>query len=246
MLAHPLAARGFIWTLDRLGGIGFHAFMVLRVRYTDEVCEATIDDGMDQLVLLGAGFDTTSWRRAGTPVRIYEVDAPATLEYKRTISERLLPARYNDKTVWVPCNFEHDALRERLLANGLDPTRPSLFVWIGVSLYLTRHAIDTTLADLAALCAPESCLIFDYIDADVINRDTRCKGARRVARTAALRGEPFRTGFTATDVDVLLAAHGFESREHVRVPALLQRYALPHVSRLVGNGWQDITTAQRI
>jgi hypothetical protein len=66
-----------------------------------------------------------------------------------------------------------------------------------------------------------------------------------VARTTALRGEPYRTGVTSTEVDTLLANYGFECHEHMRTPALLRRYAPGHVSRLVGNDWQAITTAQR-
>jgi len=54
------------------------------------------------------------------------------------------------------------------------------------------------------------------------------------------------TGFTPTDVDALLAAHGFECHEHMRTPALLERYAPTQVRSLVGNDWQAITTAQRI
>jgi hypothetical protein len=61
-----------------------------------------------------------------------------------------------------------------------------------------------------------------------------------------LRGEPCRSGFTSTDIDVLLAAQGFNCHEHQRTPKLLQRYAPAHVSRPAGNDWQTITTAPRI
>jgi methyltransferase (TIGR00027 family) len=245
MVSHPLAARALTGTLDHLFP-GLQAFTVLRVRYVDDIYRAAINDGIDQLVLLGAGFDTTSLRWQETSVTIFEVDAPSTLKDKRVISEELLRGGEGSQVTWVPCDFEHDALRERLLSSGFDPTRPSLVVWIEVSLYLTPDAITTTLADLATLCAPRSQLVFDYIDANVITGKTRWKGARRAARAVALRGEPYRSGFTSTDVGSLLAAHGFECHEHVRTPELLQRYAPAHVSRPAGNDWQAITTAQRI
>jgi methyltransferase (TIGR00027 family) len=245
VLTHRLAARAFIQVLDRLWG-GSYAHVVLRARYTDDVCAAATTDGIDQFVLLGAGFDTTGLRTTGAPITIFEVDTPPTQQHKRTVYERLLPAPRNCQTVWVPCDFESDPLRERLLANGYDPTRPGLINWLGVIPYLTRHAIDTTLADLAALCAPSSRLVLDYIDADVPTGHTRWKSARRQARTVALGGEPYRTGFAATDLNALLAAHGFECREHTRIPALLQRYDPAHVSRLAGDDWLAIATAQRI
>lgn len=245
VLTHPLAARAFIG-MQELMVPGLQAFTVLRVRYVDDVYRAAINDGIDQLVLLGAGFDTTSLRWGGAAVTIFEVDAPSTLKDKRAVSEHLLPNGDDRQVIWVPCDFEHDALRERLASSGFDPTRPSVIAWIGVSLYLTRDALATTLADLAVLCAPGSRLIVDYIDADVVTGEIRCKGARRAARAVALRGEPYRTGFTWTDADALLVAHGFECREQARTPALLQRYAPAHVRRPVGNDWQTIMTAQRI
>ena len=249
-MIHPLAARSFIGLLNYVFGAGGHIFTMLRVRYTDDVCEAAINDGLDQLVLLGAGFDTTTLRSAAhAAVRTFEVDAPTTQADKRAVVERLRFTGGNDQTVWVPCDFEHDALREKLLANGFDPTRRSLITWIGVTGYLTQHAIDATLADLAMVCAPGSLLVFDYIDADVITGDNRGPlGPRRWARArgaAARRGEPLRTGFTATDADALLASHGFQCGEHMRAPELLQRYAPTHVRRPSINGRLAITTAQR-
>lgn len=87
-LIHPLAARAFIGLLNYAFGAGGHIFTVLRVRYTDDVCEAAINDGVDQLVLLGAGFDTTTLRSpAHTLVKTFEVDAPTTQADKRAVVE---------------------------------------------------------------------------------------------------------------------------------------------------------------
>jgi len=44
------------------------------------------------------------------------------------------------------------------------------------------------------------------------------KGARRAARAVALHGEPNRSGFTSSDIDVLLAAQGLICHEHARTP----------------------------
>jgi methyltransferase (TIGR00027 family) len=241
MVANRLTADAAIRLFDHLWG-GLHAHIVLRVRYVDDICRAAISDGIDQLVLLGAGFDTTSLRSAGAPVTVFEVDAPTTQRDKRLVTEHL---PHNCQTVWVPCDFEDDVLRERLLGSGFDPARRSVIVWIGVSPYLTARAIDQTLADLGALCAPGSCLVLDYIDADVAAARSRWKSARRVARVVARRGEPYRSGFTAADLDTLLAAHGFTSREHASVSALLRRYDPARVRRLADDDWLAIVSAQR-
>jgi methyltransferase (TIGR00027 family) len=89
LVQHPLAARGFLGALNRLFGAEFHAFIMLRSRYADDACAAAANEGMDQIVLLGAGFDTTALRMARTAVTVFEVDAPTTLQIKRHVVEKL-------------------------------------------------------------------------------------------------------------------------------------------------------------
>ena len=243
-LSHRCSADAALRVLDGLWG-GLHAHIALRVRYADDACEAAISEGIDQLVLLGAGFDTTSLRRCGTALTIFEVDAPATQADKRPVVERLLPPDRECELVWVPCDFEHDRLRQTLLGSGFDAARASLVIWLGVTPYLTRGAIDATLADLAELCAPGSRLVVDYIQAGVVAAHTRWKSAGRVARVVARRGEPYRSDFTRAGFDATLNAHGFAPREHLSVSALLQRYDPAAESRLAADDWLSVATAQR-
>ena len=245
VLAHPLMARAYVRFGDSLLP-GLQAFNLLKTRYIEDVYRAATDDGIDQLVLLGAGFDTTSLHWRGPPLTIYEVDAPSTQVVKRSITESLAVRAVDSSVAWVPCDFETDLLCERLLSSGFDPMRSSVVAWIGVSMYLTRDTIVATLSDLARLCAPGSQLILDYIDADVVDGQSRWKDARRAARAVKRRGEQFRTGFSSMDLDALLVDHGFECGGHTRIPSLLERYAPAHVSGPVGNDWLAITTATRL
>ncbi|ASW89070.1 SAM-dependent methyltransferase [Mycobacterium marseillense] len=244
LLTHWRSADAALRIFDRLWG-GLHAHIALRVRYVDDACETAISAGISQLVLLGAGFDTTSLRRADTAVTIFEVDAPATQAEKRPVVERLLPPQHHCRMHWVACDLEQNALRETLLAAGFDPTAAALVVWLGVTPYLTRGAIDATLADLAGLCAPGSRLVLDHIAAGVVSASTPWKSAGRITRMVARRGEPYRTDFTEADLTVTLAEHGFELREHVSVPALLRRYDPSRASRLSADDWLAVATAER-
>lgn len=244
LLTNRWLARAAVRAFDRKWG-GLHAHIVLRARFTDDVCTAALRSGTGQLVLLGAGFDTTSLRKAHAAVTIFEVDAPATQAEKRPTVERLLPSPRTAHVVWVPCDLEQGALRDRLMASGFDTNTPTLVVWLGVSMYLTRHAIEATLDDLAALCAPGSRLVADYLDAAVVTGDTPWLSARRVARVVARRGEPYRSGFTAPEFEALLGRHGFTSRDHAGVADLLQRYDPSHASGLAGDDWLGIVCAER-
>lgn len=244
-LIHPLVSRAFIEFINRVF-VGNHSYIVLRARYIDDIWGAGVDGGLEQLLLLGAGFDTTCIRKPkGDAATVFEVDASATQEHKRRVVKRLSHGRDNDRVVWVACDFEQDDLQERLLANGFDPARRTLVIWAGVLIYLTRPAITTTLKALATVCPAGSQLVIDYVDADALNGNTTSVGARRAAWLAARRGEPFRTGFTPADIDMLLATNGFESEEHVSLSALLDRYDQIDRRRPVGGDWQTIVAAKR-
>ncbi|CAM2934446.1 SAM-dependent methyltransferase [Mycobacterium intermedium] len=245
VLAHPRLADAALRGIDRLWG-GLHAHIMLRVRYADDAFDAVIRDGIDQVVLLGAGFDTTSLRRGTTGVRVFEVDAPTTQAHKWPVVQRLLSARRECEITWVPCDFEHRVLRECLIGSGYDPSRPSLIIWLGVTPYLTRGAIDATLADLAEICAPGSRLVVDYIRAGVAAGRTPWKSADRVARMVARRGEPYRSDFTEAGFDAVLTDHLFKPREHLPVEGLLNRYDPARRSGLSGDSWLAVATAIRV
>ncbi|WP_205873420.1 class I SAM-dependent methyltransferase [Mycobacterium camsae] len=241
VLSHPWSADAALRVFDRVWG-GLHAHIALRVRYADDAYAAAIQAGVDQLVLLGAGFDTSSLRIADAALTVFEVDAPATQAHKRPVVERLAS---HAQTVWVPCDFERDRLYDRLLDAGFDPARPSLISWLGVSMYLTHDAIDATLSDLTQLCAPGSRLVVDYIRDGVVAVRAPWPGANRITRLVARRGEPYRSDFTERELDAVLVAHGFQPAEHLGVAALLSRYDPTDKSKLAADDWLAVATAYR-
>ncbi|GAB1814362.1 class I SAM-dependent methyltransferase [Mycobacterium sp. MUNTM1] len=245
LLARPVIARMMLRALD--GYLpGLHAYIVLRVRYTDDVLRQAISAGIDQIVLLGAGFDTTSLR---TPITdsgptLFEVDAPTTQQEKRRLLDRA--SRVVDARVrWVSCDFESDHLPQRLHQAGFDPAQPCLVVWIGVSVYLTRAAIDRTLADLNTICAPGSLLVTDFGDPEIVTGTHPLVGARRTERLVRRRGEPWRTALSLTELTDALKAVGFSVRDHARVPELAQRYAPNAQPWCSTDDWLGVLTAER-
>lgn len=242
VLLHPLAARVFIALLARsLPGI--HDFVVLRVRYLDDVLDRAFADGIDQIVLLGAGFDTTSLRHQRAGATFFEVDVPSTQHDKRCTADTLLVGEKQSAINWVPCDFEKDRLPERLKAGGFDPARRCVVAWIGVTMFLSKDAITATLADLATVCAPGSTIVLDYIDPDVISGSTTSPSAQRVAKTVASNGEPYRTGYTTTDINAALTDHGFIPEDHAAATALQQRYCHTRAPLPVGHDWLRALTA---
>lgn len=161
---------------------------VVRTRAIDDFVDAAISDGAKQLLLLGAGYDTRATRLpAATSCTAFEVDHPATQARKR--SALGAPAEH---VRYIPVDFEHDSLTAALADCGFDRHARTCVVWEGVFSYLTREAIDVTLAALVELCTPGSQLLLTYVDERALE-DPSSMGPAWFAAVEAV-GEPFQTG----------------------------------------------------
>lgn len=145
---------------------------------------------IEQLVILGAGFDTRAYRLPqDTPVNSFEVDAPKTQAVKRDI---LIKARIDaPRVTFVPADFEKDDWLAKLVDAGFDPRRPALFLCEGVTMYLDRGAIEDTLSKVAS-CAKGSLLAFDYFTTETLESSTPYWRFGRAAAKAV--GEPLKFG----------------------------------------------------
>lgn len=89
-----------------------------------------------------------------------------------------------------------------------------------MTYYLPAETIDKTLAELSALCADGSMLVFDYPDEGFF-----AAPVRRVQNTimmAKAGGEPMRSAFSYGELEALLEKHGFLLYE-LLTPADIQR-----------------------
>lgn len=81
-----------------------------------------------------------------------------------------------------------------LQARGFRADVPALFVWEGVTAYLTESAVRGTVRRIATACAPETILSFDHLRKKIVH------GALRDPKDALSRefvanvGEPLRFG----------------------------------------------------
>ena len=179
-----------------------------RAAYTERALKTAALTGTAQYVILGAGLDTFAFRETAflAKHRVFEVDHPLTQADKK---ERIARAGrpIPDGLTFVPVDFTEDSLTQRLIAAGFDPTAKTFFSWLGVTYYLSAETIGKTLAELSALCADGSALVFDYPDERFFDAPER-----RVQNTimmAKAGGEPMVSAFSYTALEALLEKHGF-------------------------------------
>ena len=164
-----------------------------RTTFYDEALERHLA-GIDQLVILGAGFDTRAYRLPeGTRVRCFEIDAPETQAFKR---EMLKKAGVDTTRVtFVPADFEEEDWFEKLVDAGFEPDKPSLFTWESVTMYLDRETVESTLRKIARTAAG-SVVAFDYFSAELI--DSRTLFMRYARAVINATGEPWHFGIDNT------------------------------------------------
>jgi methyltransferase (TIGR00027 family) len=191
---------------DRVNAAG-ELYIAVRTAYIDACVRATVSapKPASQVVLLGAGFDVRAARLATAGVRFFEVDHPDTQAEKLRRSKALDGYPIAAAT-YVSCDFEREDFVDRLVAEGFDRRAPAVFVWEGVIFYLTEQAARATLRRIATACAPESVVVFDFLEKKIV--EGKVKQEDEAVRDALNEiGEPLRFG--CNDMLPLLFEEGF-------------------------------------
>ncbi len=206
-------------------GPGIREFLVARCRYIDDYLQSCIEDGIRQLVILGAGFDSRAYRFEALKgrVKVFEVDHPATQKVKIERLKKVLPV-LPGHVVYVSVDFETDTLEQRLSESGYDEGLKTLFIWEGVVCYLTPEAVDGTLAFVANHSGAGSLVVFDYIYSSVVDGTVRRGEAEAMRRNARWSGEGLVFGIPEGTIKQFLEQRGFEQVQDADAGFLTKTY----------------------
>ena len=149
----PRFASGDAAVEQWLARSGLRVNVILRARYCeDQLCEA-VSGGVDQYVIVGAGFDSFAWRRPpwARTLAVFEIDHPATQNVK--ITQLRAAGADLDEACLIGADLRDVPIDEALAASAYDPQRRSFFAWLGVTRYLTREANASALAAMGRVAA---------------------------------------------------------------------------------------------
>lgn len=183
------------------------AHVVLRSRYTEDRLESSIARGIAQYILVGAGFDTFALRQPpwAAGLRIIEVDHPDTQREKQSkISNAgiIIPGN----VVFVGVNFEQESLEEGLVRAGVQTDKKTFFSWLGVTMYLTEAAIDSTLRYMTAFPSGSEAVV-SFLQTPTI----QSLASQEMAKGVLEAGEPFISSFTCESFKEKLITEGFRN-----------------------------------
>lgn len=227
---------------SQLGSSTLRAFLAVRSRVAEDALAEAIAQGTHQYVVLGAGMDTYAYRHAVPQLRVFEVDDPATQAWKRTRLKDVGLAEPASLT-FVPMDFERQSLGEELRRAGLNAERPAFFSWLGVTPYLRKAAVWTTLQAVAELTRAGGGITFDYaIPVESLNFLQRAKFAV-LARRVAAAGEPFQTFIDSDELKGKLAEFGFATVRDRGPESLNARYCADRADDLSVGAMGHVVTA---
>jgi methyltransferase (TIGR00027 family) len=203
----------------------FRASIVARARFLEDLVAEQATRGISQYVILGAGLDTFAQRKPTllSHIQLFEIDQPAMQEWKR---QRLIELGFGipPSLHLVPVNFESgDNWWEGLGASGFNTAKPAVVASTGVSMYLTKNAIMSTMRQVSTL-AQGSTFVMSFLLPIELNDPEVRPGVERAAAGAKANGTPWLSFFTPGEILALAREAGFAKADHVSAVELAERY----------------------
>jgi methyltransferase (TIGR00027 family) len=194
-------ARLALFRLERLMLAGIIAHYLARKRWIERRVREALADGIRQVVVLGAGFDTLAARLSleFPHVRFIELDHPATQPVKRSAMN---PTPNLD---FQPVDLSHESLPACL---RMSRTEPCIVIAEGLTMYLTAARVAAMLQDSATLAGPGGKVIFSFMEqADDGSISFRGENLL-IAKWLKSRREPFLWGISRDSLPAWLDDHG--------------------------------------
>ncbi len=182
-------------------------WLAVRTAWIDRRVEALVGgESRNQVVLLGAGLDTRAARLSRPGVRWFEVDHPTSQALKLSRLDGL-DGYPREASTYVRCDFEDDDFLDRLCDAGFRAEHPALFLWEGVTPYLSEEAIRATAGRIAERCHGQTVLLFDHLEEKLVAGRSKEDSDQALVGLVEELGEPFRFGIN--DPLPLLVEAGF-------------------------------------
>jgi methyltransferase (TIGR00027 family) len=196
--------------------------VVLRSRVAEDELRDGVARGVCQYVLLGAGLDTFAYRQPewASGLEIIEVDHPSSQQEKRLLL-RAAGIEPPPNVRYADIDFEHETLVDGLHRCDVSFDRMTFFSWLGVTMYLTRDAIDAVLATVASFKVGSG-IVLTF--AQPPEPGEQGSGGRFLAERAAAVGEPWISYFTPAELEAILRAHGFSDVRFLTRDAAMRQY----------------------
>lgn len=229
-----------VWLSSKLAP-GFHEHLISRTRFIDDYIEKLSAQGVEQYVILGAGYDSRGHRLQLSPkLKIFEVDQREVQDIKR---EKLPSHAPNSTNIsYVSVDFNQQTLKDQLLNAGFDPLKSTVFTLEGVSQYISKTALQSTLQEVSELSKNAKMAIYlSYAHKNLLTHPAMCFGngyknpekkAKLIMGLSKKAGEPWISLYSNEEMKEILQDSGLTIEENKTLEDLNPLYFGP-VGRLL-------------
>lgn len=212
---HPEEAKELIENTERFFP-GLSSSIMARVKYFDDFVKKSIKDGLEQLVILGAGYDTRAFRieELKENVNIFEMDHPNTQGFKIEKIKEIFGSTPGN-VVYVPVDFEKEKIGEKLIENGFIGSKKTLFILEGLVMYIPPESVAEIFLFINKNSAKGSRVIFDYYPQSVVDGTSKLEIGQNIMNHLVKIGEPLQFGIKEQEMENFLKEFGFSSIENV-------------------------------
>jgi methyltransferase (TIGR00027 family) len=194
---------------------GLDNSIITRVRYFDDFIIKLANEGLEQLVILGAGYDSRPYRiDCLKNIKIFEVDHPATQVRKIEKIKKIFGSLPGNVT-YVAANLSTEDLGQRLQEKGYARSLKTLFIMEGLLMYLSPESVDEILSFIKNNSGKGSTILFDYYPRSVVDGTSTQEAGRNIYNQLMQLGEPLRFGIHDGKVGEFLADRGFSQARNV-------------------------------
>ncbi|MGD2247178.1 MAG: SAM-dependent methyltransferase [Candidatus Methanofastidiosia archaeon] len=198
--------------------------LLCRIRYMDDTLSDALKEGLDQVVILGAGSDTRALRMPDIDtVQVFEVDHPAPQDWKKKCLKKMF-GTLPPHITFIPMDFDRQTLEDEMAIAGFRTGARTFVICEGVTQYITAETNDA-IFQFVSKAAPGSRIVFSYVNSGVI--DGSFEDAEKWKSLMQSEGLSWIFGIDPGELDQYLSARGFTLLDHVGASDYQERYLNP-------------------
>jgi methyltransferase (TIGR00027 family) len=204
---------------------GIYEYTIVRTKYFDAIFQKAIQNEFDQILILGAGFDSRGIRflPENSVLKVFELDVPITQNAKiAQFKKRQIKIHPN--ITFIPIDFNKETLKDKLTDYGFKKNKKTLFLMEGLLMYLSEQAVDSTFQMIDEFSTKNSEIVFDSIYSSVLRKENLYYGEQDVYEYVSKVGEGWTFGIEKNQIDLFLNKYHFSVLEIMDSDKLEKRY----------------------
>lgn len=221
--------RCWFGLIERVTIPGLFAHYAARKKIIDEWVKQALNNNVEQVIILAAGFDTLMLRYCSQfpNVQFVEIDHPATQAIKTQAFSKANPLAPN--VTFVAADFQKQTLKS-VLAEHCHAELKTLIIAEGITMYLTENEVRTLFSDIHDFFKNQTQFVFTFMEKRADGDIQFANATFMVNWWLAIHKETFRWGIEPALLEKhLLNPLGFTQRA-LQDPALGEWVCLSEVT----------------